>query len=56
MKTYKVSLIFLFDDTENPAIKNKEDAISQAIDEINEQPASDFYFDVEVTENEPKTS
>ena len=50
MKTYKVSLIFIFDDEENPEIKNKDDAISQAIEEIDTTPLGDFYFDVEAIE------
>ena len=53
MTIYEVSLTFLFDDKENPEIKNKDDAISLAIDEINEIPISDFYFEVKIAKDVP---
>ena len=50
MKTYKVSLIFIYDDKENPEIKNTEDAVDLAAQELDDMPISDLYFEVEVTE------
>ena len=53
MKIYKVSLVFIFNSKDNPKLMNTDDAINLAIQEIDETPISDLYFEAEIIESDP---